>query len=266
MSFFEHLDELRHRLKVVATFVIGFFLFFLVFSVMPVSLGSPTIPVPVPAFLYDDDPIANKFFRALQDYYTGGQNVTFFPSQLWDGVIVQFKVAFFLSVIAASPVIAYEFAKFIGPALKASEKRLIVRIALPVFGLFAFGVAVAHLIILPFTFRFLLGILDRLNVARILFIDEFVTFVTVFLVAFGLAFELPVMMYGLSAVGIVKADFWRRYWRIVVIGIFLFAAFITPDASGITMILVAIPMVCLYGVGYLAIRRREKRLSRAKSS
>ena len=87
-----------------------------------------------------------------------------------------------------------------------------------------------------------------------------------FSLAFGLAFELPVVMYGLSYLGIVTADFWKKNWRIAAIAIFVFGAVITPDGSGVTMMLVAVPMLFLYVGGYVAINRRERRRSRPKSS
>jgi sec-independent protein translocase protein TatC len=266
MSFFEHLEELRRRLKVVFLALMAFFLIFLVCSVFPLEIGGTSIPVPVPAFLYDDDPIANKVFRSLVEYYKPA-DVNLTSLHPWDGVIVQIKVAMFLALVAASPVSAYEFAKFIGPALKPKEKRLIVRVAAPVLGLFALGVTIAHLVILPFTFSFLYGTLRNLGVNPLfLFVDDFISFVTVFLVAFGLAFELPVIMYGLSAVGMFDSGFWRRNWRFAAIAIFAFGAIVTPDASGVTMLLVSFPMLILYVVGYGAVAQRERRLGRPKSS
>jgi sec-independent protein translocase protein TatC len=74
-------------------------------------------------------------------------------------------------------------------------------------------------------------------------------------------------MYGLSAVGILSADFWKRHWRIATAGIFIFGALITPDGSGVTMMLVSLPMLLLYVVGYAFARRAQRvRSTHAKSS
>jgi len=85
-------------------------------------------------------------------------------------------------------------------------------------------------------------------------------------VAFGLAFQLPVLMYGLSWLGVVRSSFWKKYWRFAAIAIFLFGAIITPDGSGITMMLVSIPMLGLYVVGYIVSVRIEKHRASAKTS
>ncbi len=270
MSFFEHLEEFRDRMKRVLLVTILFFAFFLVFSLQYVSFSPIAIPLPVPAFLFPDeygiDPIASQVFRFFVNHLKP-ENVTLTAKQPWEGVLVQIKTGFFLALIASSPVSAWEFAKFIGPALKPAERRLIFRVATPVLLLFLAGVLVAFLFVLPFTFDFLYSVQAVSGVELyLLFIDDFVTFVLVFLVAFGLAFELPILMYALSAVGMVDSGFWKRNWRYAAIAIFIFGAVITPDGSGVTMMIVAMPMFVLYVIGYAAVLRREKRASGAKSS
>lgn len=266
MSFFEHLEELRNRLRVVMAFLILFFLVFIAFDLLPVRISGIDVPVPVPMFFASNTPIADRVFAYFVDYYKPA-NVNLTILHPWDGVIVEIKVAFFLAVLASAPVSAYEFSKFIGPALRPSERRIIVRVAVPVLLLFIAGVIVAHVVVLPFTFDFLYSVAARLNVDfPLLFIDDFVSFVVVFLVAFGGAFELPVVMYAVTAAGLVDAGFWRRHWRFAVIAIFVFGAIVTPDGSGVTMLLVALPMLVLYVGGYAAVAIRERRAVRAKSS
>jgi len=72
-------------------------------------------------------------------------------------------------------------------------------------------------------------------------------------------------MYGLTALGIVPANFWKKYWRFATIAIVVFGAIITPDGSGITMFLVALPMLALYAGGYVAAVGVDKRRARAKA-
>lgn len=266
MTFFQHLEELRQRLKVVVAVGMVFFLLFLVFTLQPVVIAGAEVPVPVPAFLADNDPIANKVFRYLVDYLKPPW-VNLTAKAPWDGVVVQLEVALFLALVASSPVTAYEFGLFVGPALKPNERRLILRVAAPVLGLFLTGVVIAFLFILPFTFDLLFTVQRGLGVSVfLLFVDDFVSFVLLFLIAFGLAFELPVVMYSLSVVGMVSGEFWRKYWRFAVAAIFVFGAIITPDGSGVTMLVVAFPMVLLYVLGYLTVLQRERRIARAKSS
>jgi sec-independent protein translocase protein TatC len=271
MSFFEHLEELRQRLKVVIAVVIVFFVVFLTTAVGSVDLGSTRIPMLVPALGPGESPVANQFFLWLKSYLVpsqvGGLKVEFAFRAPWDGVVVQIKTAFFLALIFSSPIIAYEVGRFVGPALKPSERRLIFRVTLPILGLFLSGVLLCFVVVLPFTFSLLYTYQATLGAnLLLLFADDFISFVLLFLIAFGLAFELPVLMYGLSYIGVVSSDFWKKYWRFATIGIFLFGAIITPDGSGVTMMLVSIPMLVLYVIGYGFAARSERLRGRTKTS
>src|SRR3989454_8498930 len=175
----------------------------------------------------------------------------------WEPVIVQFKVALFLAIVAISPVSTYEFWRFVAPALRPRERRLIVRVSVPVVLLFLAGVVMSFLVVLPFTFSFLYGIAIAMGAQPLLQLQEFLDFILLFSLGFGVAFELPVVMYGLSALGIVGADFWKRHWRLATFAIFFFGAAITPDGSGVTMMLVAIPMLFLYIGGDVAVPVRD---------
>jgi sec-independent protein translocase protein TatC len=194
-----------------------------------------------------------------------GQTVAFTFRAPWDGVVVQLKTALFLALIATSPLTAYEIGRFIGPALKPSEKRLLFRVTLPILVLFFAGILLCLVVVLPFTFSLLYTYQTALGAnLLLLFADDFISFVLLFMLAFGLAFELPVLMYGLTSLGIISSEFWKNNWRFAAIAIFVFGAIITPDGSGITMFLVALPMLALYVLGYAASVRLERRRERTK--
>src|SRR5437899_2598704 len=132
--------------------------------------------------------------------------------------------------------------------------------------LFVSGVWLCFVVILPFTFTPLFSVKSLLGAnLLILYRDSFINFVLRFTMAFGIAFHLPVLMYGLTALAIVPANFWKKYWRFATIAIVVFGAIITPDGSGITMFLVALPMLALYAGGYVAAVGIEKRRARAKA-
>src|SRR3990170_5023381 len=223
MTFFEHLEELRARLKrVVIAFLVAFIIT-LTFSFQPVDLGGTTVWLPLPT--------------------------------------LQQNVAMFLAVILTSTVMTVEFWRFVAPGLKPKERRLIFRLTAPVVILFVAGVLMSLLVVLPFTFPFLYTFARGLGAEPLLTVEAFLDFVVMFSLGFGLAFELPVVMYGLSYLGIVQPDFWKKNWRYAAIAIFIFGAVITPDGSGITMMLVALPMLVLYAAGYAAIVLRTRRQS-----
>jgi sec-independent protein translocase protein TatC len=269
MSFFEHLEELRQRLKVVVAVFIVVFLIVLTFTIQAVAVGGTTLYVPLPT-LDQRQTIPKQVFDQLNHSLIQGSAslVVLGPAE---AVIVQLKVGMFLAAVLISPLSTYEFWKFVAPALKPSERRLIFRITFPVVALFLSGVVVSLLVVLPFTFSFLYSFATAFGATPFLKLDEFLDFVLWFSIAFGLAFEMPVVMYGLSYLGIVTPEFWKKNWRYAAIAIFIFGAVITPDGSGITMMLVAIPMLFLYAAGYVAVVQRSKhvasqRLAPAKSS
>ncbi len=272
MGFWDHLGELRRRLKVTLLAVLVLFVVFMTFSLGTVHVLGTDVPMVLPALAANESPMANQFFRALVaslvPAQVGGVPIQLVAKAPWDGVLVQIKAAFFLALVAASPLIAHEFSGFLGPGLKPSEKRLLLRVTAPSLALFAVGVVLCYVVVLPFSFTLLYSVQGGLGVSvYLLFLDDFVTFALLFLLGFGLAFQLPVVMYGLSWVGVVSAGFWRRHWRAAVVGILFFGALITPDGSGLTMMLVSLPMLALYVVGYGFSRRAERaRLGPAKSS
>lgn len=256
-TFFQHLEELRQRLKVaVLAFVVAFALFLFFSFQYVVFLGVP-MWLPLPALNLQEG-IAQQFFVALRAWLVPAyvNPVVLTP---WEPVLVQLKVALFLAIVATSPITTYEFWRFVAPALKPKEKRLIIRVSAPVVLLFLLGVAISFLVVLPFTFSFLYGIAIAMGAQPLLQLQEFLDFILLFSLAFGAAFELPVVMYGLSILGIVEPSFWKRHWRFAVIAILFFGAAITPDGSGVTMMLVSIPMLMLYVAGYAAIRVRLRR-------
>jgi sec-independent protein translocase protein TatC len=259
MSFFEHLEELRQRLKIVILAFIVSFIVILTFSIQPVAIGTTTIYLPLPTTDQGRTIPAQLIILLNHSLVQGSASlVVLTPGE---AVVAQLKVAMFLAAVITSPITTYEFWRFVAPALRPNERRLIFRITAPVVALFLAGVVVSLLVVLPFTFPFLYAFAAAFGASTFLQLDEFLDFVLWFSLAFGLSFELPVVMYGLSYLGIVAPDFWRKNWRYAAIAIFIFGAVITPDGSGVTMMLVSIPMLFLYVAGYVAVVQRTKRLA-----
>ncbi len=272
MGFWDHVEELRRRLKVVVVAVLVLFVLFLTTGLGSLAIGDAQVPMLVPALGTTSSNVATQFFLAVKAYLVpsrvGGLPLNFSYQQPWDAYVVMFKVAFFLAAVAGSPVAVCELGQFMGPALRPSETRLIRRITGPVLALFLGGVALCFGVILPFTFNLLFSVQNLMGANfLVLYGENFIDFVLLFSLAFGVAFQLPVVMYGLSAVGIVSAAFWQRHWRVATAAIFVFGALITPDGSGVTMMLVSLPMLFLYAAGAGFARRAQRiRSKRAKSS
>ena len=249
MSFFEHIDELRSRLmKAFFAFMAAFVFALIVHIEWTTFLG---VPVPIPSIDFMD-PVSSQLLAWMLAYLapTGVAIVTLEPQEYFLQVL---KVGTFLALAISMPVIVYEIAGFVAPALYVRERRLVLRIAAPAAILFATGVLFGFFFILPFTFSFLYNIVPG-SISRQLRVENFLDFILPFLVGFGLAFELPIIMVGLTRLGVVDHTFWKRHWRVAVVAIVLFGALITADGTGITMVLVAAPMLLLYGAGYAISR------------
>src|SRR5262249_54489107 len=93
-------------------------------------------------------------------------------------------------------------------------------------------------------------------------VNDFISFVLQFFLGFGIAFELPIIMYAFTLTGMVDASFWKKKFRYAVIILVIFGAIITPDGSGITMWFVAGPMIGLYLLAIVMIQRRERNIMR----
>jgi len=133
----------------------------------------------------------------------------------------------------------------------------IIKIVLPVFLLFIFGAVFSYLLVIPFTLNFLYSYGESIGAETFLTVNDFITFVLQFILGFGVAFQLPIIMYLLSLSGLTDSKFWQKNFRYAIIIITIFGAVITPDGSGVTMWFVALPMIALYAVGIIAIRRKE---------
>ncbi|MFQ5987174.1 MAG: twin-arginine translocase subunit TatC, partial [Thermoplasmata archaeon] len=256
MSFFEHLEELRKRgFRIFLSFII-FFAIFLTFSLRFVEVGGVPIPYLWPDFF---NSVSIEVLRATLDFYLPD----FVPPiqiEPAEAIVVQFKVAGFLAILFSMPVIVHQVSQFVAPGLYAREKKIISRITVPATLLFLAGVLVSHFLILPFVFDFLYTVGVNIGFATFARADPVFDIVLLFFLGMGLAFQTPVIMWGLTALGVVEPSVWKRYWRYAIIGFFLFGAVITPDGSGLTMALVAFPMSVLYGIGYiLALRTWRQR-------
>jgi sec-independent protein translocase protein TatC len=131
------------------------------------------------------------------------------------------------------------------------------KIISPMFLLLIFGVVFSYVLVIPLTLEFLYKYGESIGVETLLTVNDFIAFVLQFILAFGIAFQLPVLMYVLSLSGLTDSKFWQRNFRYAIIIITVFGAIITPDGTGVTMWFIALPMIGLYALGIIAIRRKE---------
>jgi sec-independent protein translocase protein TatC len=252
-------EEARRRLVRIALVLGPIFGFLIAFQLRSVTVrvfgrGLP-LPYPYPN-LFDN--VTAQVFRAMVGLLP--PQVQLLNIGVADAVMVQVEIGALLTLIFGMPWIVHEVGAFLVPALRTNERQLLRQIGLPATALFAVGTVLGLLVFTPLTFVFLFDYVSAMGLAPVMGVQDFVSFTLLYSLAFGLVFELPVFVYALTRAGIVRGDVWLQHWRGAVIGALLFGMVVTPDNSGVTMLLVASPMIALYfGGAYFASRWERQR-------
>ncbi|HLN51267.1 MAG TPA: twin-arginine translocase subunit TatC [Thermoplasmata archaeon] len=256
-------SEVRRRLVRVGVVLAGIFGFLILFELVPFRLRLLGLSIPFaypwPSPFYN---VTAQVFRAMVTWMLP-PNVSLLNVGVADSIVAQMEIGLLLTIIVGMPWIVHEAGAFLVPALRKNERALLREIGIPASALFALGTAIGIFVLTPFTFRLLFLYVAAMNLAPVLGVQSFVTFALLYSLAFGIVFELPVFLYALTRLGVVRASAWRKHWRGAVIGALVFGMIVTPDNSGITMLLIALPMFGLYlGGAYFASRwehRRDRR-------
>ena len=170
-----------------------------------------------------------------------------------DGFAIALRIAIAVGIVLAMPVLLYQLWAFVAPGLTPAEKRTLRPwIPLALF-FFVLGVAVAW-VILPFAIGFLLAFTDDRLVAN-LAAPPYFDFVTTMFLAFGLVMEFPILMFGLSRVGILTSERLSAYRRYVILGIAVIAAVITPGTDIVSPVVLGLTMYVLFEVTVQVIKR-----------
>jgi sec-independent protein translocase protein TatC len=214
MSLFDHLDELRKRLIIIV--IVNFVAAILLFSQTEIIMS----------YLLEVNP-------GMELVYTT-------PSEL---LTVYIQLSLILAVTICSPITVYQVWAFIEKGLYEKEKKAILFTL--IFGVvfFIIGVAFCYFMVLPTTLEFFVRIAIE-EVSSMLSIHSYVSFVNMMLLAFGLVFEMPVIIFLLSKLGIIKPEFLKKNRGIIIVAIFIFASIITPP-DVISQLMLGIPMVIL---------------------
>jgi len=240
MSLGDHLRELRRRFVIAASAiavgsVLGWIMYDRLFT---------AIMAPLRKMAEERDGLVNINFGGITQPFT-----------------VQMQVALFVGVIVASPVWLFQVWGFIVPGLTKREKRTSMAFIGAAVPLFLAGCALAAYAV-PNAVEVLLGFTPQ-GAANLPDAALYLTFVTRFILAFGLAFLLPVFLVGLNVAHVLPARIMLKGWRVAVLLIFVFAAMMTPTPDAWTMLVLAFPMVGFFfaavGIATLLDRRRARR-------
>jgi len=172
--------------------------------------------------------------------------------QVGGAFFVAIKVSFFAGLLGALPFILYQLWLFIAPGLYNNEKKMIIPFVVGGSLMFFIGVLFAYYVVTPFGFQFLITFGSFLY-TPLINIEDYVGFFTKIMMGFGLAFELPVFAYFLALLGLVTDRTLIDFFKYAVIIIFVLAALLTPPDI-LTQLLMAAPLVVLYGISILIVR------------
>lgn len=172
--------------------------------------------------------------------------------ELSEAFFVAMKVSFFAGLLASLPVILSQIWLFIAPGLYSNEKRMMIPIVVGGTAMFLIGASFAYYVVTPVGFAFFIEF-GSASFVPMYNIGEYVEFFTKILFGFGLAFELPVVCYFLALLGLIDDKIMKDFFRYAIVLIFIIAAILTPP-DVISQILMAAPLIFLYGVSILIVR------------
>ena len=170
-----------------------------------------------------------------------------------------FKIALVAGFILSFPFVVRQLWLFVKPALSKKEIRRVQRSLFVVSLLFFTGVLFAYFLLVPVATNFLLSFSLSDKIQNIITISSVTGFVTFMSLATGLVFELPVLIYILTSIGLISSDFLKKYWRYAAVVIFIIAGIATPSPDVFSQLLLGIPLMSLYVLGIFIAKRVEKR-------
>jgi sec-independent protein translocase protein TatC len=163
-----------------------------------------------------------------------------------DSMTISLELSFYAGMVLSFPILVFLLAQFLFPALKPTERKILLPVS--AFGLFLFlgGVLFAYFVVLPGTLDFFFKDAKAMHWTPTWTVREYYSFTTQFLIAFGVAFEMPMVVLALVKLGVLNSAKLRKTRSAAIVTIFTVAAFITPSPDLVTYLLMGGPMVVLY--------------------
>ncbi|MDH3268399.1 MAG: twin-arginine translocase subunit TatC [Ignavibacteria bacterium] len=232
MSFLDHIEDLRWRIIYA---LIGVLIFTII------------------AWIFIDPIVETVLLKPARDANAPLQNLRPFGQ-----LFLYIQVAIIVGIVASLPNIFYQLWQFIAPALKKREQKYIIWIVF--FSTFCFlaGIAFAYFVMLPLTMKFAAQF-GTSEIANEFAIDEYMSIIISVMLAAGLVFELPMVSFFLSKLGILTPKFMRKFRRHAIVIILILAAFLTPGADPVSQVILAVPLVLLYEISIFISKISSKK-------
>jgi len=236
LTLVEHLEELRTRvvrslLIICAGWVAGWFLEPYLFGLLSNFMYDNVMKV-----VHDPDK-----FKIIWDSFTAM-------------FMMKIRLSFMIGLVPALPLVILQMWGFVKPGLKPKERQPIERVAPYSILLFATGVAFSVAILGPCTRWFASYLEDFPHTVIYQKPDVMITFCLKMMIAFGLGFQLPLVVWSLGAIGLLSAETLVKYWRHAAVAIFFLAAAFTPSNDAFSMLMMAVPMVVLFMISVWAVK------------
>ncbi len=226
--FQSHLEELRSRM---------------IWSFAAIGVGF------VGAYFFKEK-LFELLMKPLTDVMGEGDKLIF--TNLPEAFFVYLKTAFLAGVLVASPVVLYQFWKFVGPGLYEKERRVLLPVVFLCSFFFIGGALFGYFIVFPFGFQFFLGFATE-YIKPLPSMKEYFGFASKVLIAFGVVFELPLIITLFARLGFVSVDFLKKNRKYAILLFFVGAAILTPP-DVVTQVLMALPLMVLYEISIVGAR------------
>lgn len=234
----EHLMELRQRLLW--------------------SVAALTVAFLVSFFFADE--IFGILVQPLTDAFPAGEGKLIY-TKLYEAFFVEIKVAMFAAFFLAFPIISNQLWAFVAPGLYANEKKAFLPFLIATPVLFIAGASLAYFVVMPTAFRFFLGFegpVGGLQQEALPAMGDYLSLVMQFILAFGVCFQLPVLLLLLNRAGIVSRQQLKGMRRYMIVGAFALAAILTPP-DVVSQLMLGIPLILLYEVSLLIMWFTERK-------
>lgn len=239
MSFLEHLAELRRRL---------------IYSLIAIGIGAVIGLAVAPRMLAV---VALPMQSALRAYHLEDRLVYTSPTGV---VTLIIHLGFYLGLVIASPFVFYQLWLFVAPGLYRRERRAVLGFVGATVTLFLAGIAFGYFFMLPDVLRFLISFQGPFR--PLISVNEYFDLTLLVLLGLGAVFEIPVLIFFLSVLGVVTPQFLWRNARYAILVITILAAVFTPSPDATTMLVFMAPMIALYfvgvGVSFVVFRRKQR--------
>ncbi len=249
MSFWDHLEVFRWvLLRVLIVYVV---LFVVLLWVMPYIFSGFIL-----------GPTSNDFFvyRWLTEWTHGliafkeGFHVQIININLASQLLTHINTSLVLALVVAFPYVVYELWLYIRPALFPNELRHIRSAFAGGTVMFYIGCLIGYTIVFPFTFRFLVEYELSSEIVNQINLQSYISTFTALILIMGIVFEMPLLAWLLSSLGLINKPFLRRYRRHAIVVLLILAAFITPTGDPFTLFLVFAPLYLLYELSIVVVK------------